>query len=57
MYFVILTHPGGYPLMMTDDVDDMATFDTEEAARDAALGNVLGAQIGYEIFRVGDGSQ
>ena len=59
MFFVMLNHPNknvhAVPLMATDD--DLAFFETQEAAREVAESNMLGEAFGYEIFELGMGEQ
>jgi hypothetical protein len=60
-FFVMLFTPKGdfTPLMLCIDIatceSELAKFETKEAARDGALGSVLGEQFGYEIFEIGTG--
>ncbi len=52
-FFVILNHPSGGSVPM---VDDLATFDSEVEARDAAMDTFLGQNCGFEVLERGAGS-
>lgn len=54
-FFVTLNHPSGGSVPMVDEHDDLATFDSEAEARDAAMGTFLGQNCGFEIFERGTG--
>ena len=55
-FFVMLnTQGGGYTPLMNDD--EIAKFDSAEAARVWARRNPLGAHFGFEIFERGTGEQ
>lgn len=54
-FFVMLfTQKGGITPLMEND-DDIAVFETEEEAREAANRNSLGVWFGFEIFERGTG--
>lgn len=54
-YFVMLnTQDGGITPLMGGD-DEIATFDTPSAAKDAGGENMLGAHFGFEVFARGEG--
>ena len=56
-YFVILNHPNcGFVHMSEGDENDLARFETEDDARNAAKANALGGTFGYEIFEAGTGN-
>ena len=53
-FFVMLnTQRGGYTPLMNDD--EIATFDSVDAAVSCAQQNPLGAYFGFEVFERGDG--
>ena len=54
-FFVILHHPSGGILPMIDEYDELALYETFDEAADAAENNILGQNIGYEIFEAGWG--
>ena len=55
-FFVMLNHPSGGIVPMVDENEDLATYDTEEDARDAANNSFLGDACGFEIFKRGCGA-
>lgn len=56
MYFVMLDNQDGTMILpMVDGDGNVALFATERAAREAALGNLMGSAFGYEIFERGNG--
>ncbi|MCG7552095.1 hypothetical protein [Pseudoalteromonas sp. Of11M-6] len=60
-FFVMLTtQNGGYtPLMLCTNIEtsseELAKFETKEAAAKAAESSVLGDNFGYEVFEIGYG--
>lgn len=60
-FFVMLTtQKGDYtPLMRCTDIEtnaeELAKFNSKDAAKDAAENSVLGANFGYEVFEIGCG--
>ena len=60
-FFVMLTtQKGGYtPLELctsiANNTSELAKFETEELAKEGALGSVLGENFGYEVFEIGRG--
>ena len=60
-FFVMLTtQNGGYtPLMLCSDIEnnteELAKFETKEAATKGAENSVLGENFGYEVFEIGCG--
>jgi len=56
-FFVMLrTQSGSFtPMTDKDDEGQIAKFATKEAARAAAVTNVLGTYFGYEVFEMGTG--
>lgn len=57
MFFVMLEHPSpAVPAMvLVNDGEEIAFFDTAEAAREAADFSLLGERFGYELFELGTG--
>jgi len=56
-FFVILNHPSGGIVHMSKGGDnDLATFEFEEDAVNAAENSFLGESCGYEVFEMGFGS-
>lgn len=55
-FFVILnTQCGGIAPMTDAETDELATYETKEAADDAARNCVLGDAFGFEVFERGCG--
>ena len=54
-FFVMLSTQSGGATPMTGDDDEVAFYPTEDAARQDAAANPLGAHFGYEIFQLGTG--
>ena len=54
-FFVMLHHPNGGALVMVDDYDNPALFESKEDAKKAAKSSSLGFSFGYEIFELGWG--
>ena len=55
-YFVMLnTQGGGITPLMNDE--EIATFETPNAAEAAGKENLLGAHFGFEVFGRGEGSE
>lgn len=54
-YFVILNHPNGGNVPMTDEDDEMVFFECEDDAFNAASNTSIGPEFGFEIFRSGNG--
>jgi hypothetical protein len=53
-FFVMLcTQSGGYTPLMAED--DMAKFETLDAAKECARGNMLGDNFGFEVYERGEG--
>lgn len=50
MYFVILSNHENYPVPMVDKQKNLATYETEEEAKENAKKNIMGDAFGYEIF-------
>jgi hypothetical protein len=50
MFFVILTTQNVTPAPMMLENEELATFDTEVEAEEAAKDNILGKHFGYEIY-------
>ncbi|MFG0448354.1 hypothetical protein [Vibrio sp. YQ_11] len=61
-FFVMLTTQNGdyTPMMLCTDIAtneaELAKFETEQEAGEAARGTVLGEAFGYEIFEMGCGT-
>lgn len=55
-FFVMLNHPSpNVPAVPMADDEDIAFYDTEDAAREAANNSILGEKFGFEIFELGTG--
>ena len=54
-FFVMLNHPNGGIVPMTDKEGDLATYDTKKDASDAANTTILGESCGFEVFERGCG--
>lgn len=54
-YFVMLLCPNGSYRPMEDDDGQMKFLNTEQEARQQAISTVLGGEVGFEIFRLGNG--
>jgi hypothetical protein len=57
-YFVMLDNQDGKLIqpLLDEDGMDVALFDTEHDAREAAQANAVGSHFGYEIFERGNGN-
>lgn len=50
-YFVMLYHPDAVtPVLMLDEKDEMALYDTAEEAAEVAKHSFLGAATSYEVY-------
>jgi hypothetical protein len=54
-YFVMLNNQRRTRLVPFADGEELAMFSTEREAMDAAEGNLMAINFGYEIFKVGEG--
>jgi len=55
LYFVMLDNQDGKMVLPLVDGENVALFQTVEAARQVALENPMGSHFGYEIFERGNG--
>lgn len=58
-FFVMLSHPSQAPVIMVhhDEAcsDNVAYYESEEEAREAAIKSFLGEDCGFEVFELGPG--
>ncbi len=51
LYFVMLKHPNGSPVPLTDEDDNVCLYTSEKAAGIGANSSALGANCGYQIYK------
>lgn len=54
-FFVMLNHPSERYVPMVWAENEIAKFNTQEDAEEAARDSSLGTHFGYEIFQIGKG--